>query len=85
MLGKDYEMANQNTEHLEGTEVWEERKAAIEYLGMTGMYLASVGEEFNMARDAGNIPQDLWDAYTKAQINNIAAIGALIEVNRRLP
>lgn len=84
-LGKNYEMAHQNlSEELLNHELWQERQAALENLATTGAYLASVAQMFAAAQLEGDIPQELWQAHTKAQVDNINATSWLIDVNRRI-
>lgn len=84
-LGKNYEMGHQNpSDELMSHELWEEREQAIARLGETAMYLSSVMTMFNEAQTEGNISPDLWRLNTQAQLDNIAATGWLMDVNRKI-
>ncbi len=85
-LGRDWEpMAHQEvSSELQEHDLWEEREAALHRMGETAMMLHSVLEAFNQAQTDGHIPPDLWNLNTRAQVENIAATGWLMEVNRKI-
>lgn len=84
-LGRNWEnMAHESVDHLINTELWAEREQAAAAMQQTLDYLGSVGEMFQEAQQAGNIPQELFKAYTDAQIANIAAVTWMMNVNRAI-
>lgn len=83
-LGKDYEMAHSNVEHLINTEQWAARERAAERIGITAMYLASVTTEFNAAQVAGYIEPGLWKAMNDASVDHVAAFTELMNINRSI-
>lgn len=86
-LGKNYEMAHQNlSEELINHELYRERDAALARLNQTGDYLSSVITEFNRALTAGELHHghELWDINTDAQVANVMAMEAMIDVNQRI-
>lgn len=81
-MNRNYEMAHQNlSEELLSTELWSEREAAVTELRDTANALAAITDEFNIARDSGNIPQGLWEANTEVQVAHVKAMERLLKVN----